>query len=75
MSIYGRDVLEILALVESKTLDPQAQLTLLSSAISMVAMHNGVPLSGLRKGVTEAYRQTLKIAPNFARASGASDEH
>jgi hypothetical protein len=75
MSIYGRDVLEILALVESKTLDPSAQLTLLTSAISMVAMAHGVPLSGLRQGLVASYRQSLKKAPNFARSVGATDEH
>ena len=75
VGIRGQDVIDLIELVESKTFDPNAQLTLLTSAISMVAMHNGIPLSGLRKGVVESYRQILNKAPNFARAAGASDEH
>lgn len=73
--ITGGDVLEIISLVEAKTLDPHAQLTLLTSAISLVAIHNGLPLSGLRRGLEQSFRQTVKITSNFSRNHGAADEH
>ncbi len=58
--LRGQDILDLIDLVESKTLDPNAQLTLLTSAISMVAIAHGVPLSGLRLGLVASYRQALK---------------
>ena len=69
--IYGRDVLDVLELIEEKTLDSNAQLTLLTSAISMICIRNQIPLSGLRRGIEESYRQTIKKAPMFARAHKA----
>lgn len=73
--IYGRDVLDLLALIETKTLDPNAQLTLLTAAISLVAINNGIPLSGLRRGIEQSFRQTVRLTPNFSRSKGATDEY
>jgi hypothetical protein len=74
-ALYGRDVLEIIEAVEARTQDPNAQLTLLTSAISLVAMHHGIRLKDLKRGLEEAYRQSMRKAPNFARSAGAAEEH
>lgn len=70
--IFGRDVLDVLGAVEAKTGEPNAQLTLLSSAISLVAIRHGIREKDLLRGMSEAFRQTVRKAPNFSRAHGAA---
>lgn len=73
-TIYGRDVLEVIKSVEGKTSNPNAQLTLLTSAICLVAIGHGVRLRDLRRGLEAAFRQSVQKAPNFARKHGAEGE-
>ena len=74
-NLRGSDVLDVIAFVEEKSSDGNAQLTLLSSAISMVAIRYGIRQRDLRRGVEQAFRQSIKMAPNYARAHGVTEEH
>lgn len=76
-AIYGRDILSVIKLVEERTADPNAQLTLLCSAICLVAIRHRVRLSDLQRGLEAAFRQAVQKAPNFARqhsVAGGVDE-
>lgn len=74
-SLYGQDVLDVIKLVEEKSGNPNAQLTLLTSAISMLAIGHGVRRKDLVRGLEAAFRQAVKKAPNFARQHGVEEEH
>lgn len=66
----GRDVLDIIEAAERKHPGRDEMLTLLSSALSLVAMHHGVSQGMLLKGVRAAYARTKEIAPNTAARVG-----
>lgn len=69
--LLGRDVLDLIAAVEAKTGEPNAQLTLLSSAIALVAIRHGIREQDLLRGMGQAFRQAVRKAPNFANKYGA----
>lgn len=63
----GRDVLDVLSFVESKHPGTNEMLTLLSSAIALVALHEGIKKKDLMRGVEGAYMRTREIAQNTAQ--------
>lgn len=71
IELRGSDILDVIALAETKGVTPNGTLTVLSSALSLVAMNEGVGRKALLRAVEAAYDQTRKIAPNTARKSDA----
>lgn len=69
--LTGGDVLDIVALAEEKFSTANGQLTLLSGAIALVALHHGIRLKDLLVGVEATYKQTKRLAPNTAAAGVA----
>lgn len=75
IGLTGSDVLDIVEAAERKHPGRDEILTLLSAALSLVALHHGVPKSVLIKGVEASYRQTRKLAPNTAAKSDTKQPH
>lgn len=69
IELRGGDILEVIALAELKGVTPNGTLTVLSSALSLVAMNEGVGRKALLRAVEASYNQARKIAPNTARKS------
>ena len=63
--LKGQDVLDIIATVEGRTGDVNGQLTILTSAISIIAMKRGISrddlLSGIRQAFNNARRHTVPV--------------
>lgn len=71
IELRGKDILDVIALAETKGVTPNGVLTVLSSALSLVAMNEGVGRKALLRAVEASYDQARKVAPNMARASDA----
>lgn len=74
-SFSGREVLDLLEVVEAKAHGPNEQLTLLSLAISLVAINHGIRLRDLRRGVEQSFRNTVRATPNLSKARGIEQDH
>jgi hypothetical protein len=74
-SFTGREVLDLIAVVETKAHGPNEQLTLLTLAISLVAINSGVRLRDLRRGLEQSFRNTVRATPRLSAARGIEDEH
>lgn len=71
IDLRGGDILEVITLAEQKGLTPNGTLTVLSSALSLVALNEGISRKALLRGLEAAYDQSRKLAPNTARKSDA----
>lgn len=59
--LRGQDVLDIIAEVEERAgADLNAQLTLLTNAICMVALRSGLPRKALMAGLEQSYKNTKR---------------
>ena len=71
IGLSGRDVLDIIEAAERKHPGRDEMLTLLSSALSLVAMHHGISKKNLLRAVEQTYARTREVAPNTAAAGDA----
>lgn len=74
-SFTGREVLDLLEVVEAKASGPNEQLTLLSLAISLVAVNYGIRRRDLMRGVEKSFQNTVRATPNLSKARGIEQEH